>query len=174
MIRALLPVIALGAVAPAASPAQALAGRYYRQFSDKLVGGPYYRGEDIVEIVPVAADAAYFRIHLDYANGHVCGIYGVAQATGDRLVYRDPAHWGSNRSCRLTIRRDGKRLRIDDGEQSCSAYCGARGTLSEVSLPFASRRKIRYMKRLKASHEYRVSLAEWRTGKPKMDFWKAS
>jgi len=99
----------------------------------------------------------------------MCAITGVARAEGDALVYRDPRPaFGKDGRCVLTIRRAGKSLSIDDGElTSCSpGYCGVRGTLSGVTLPYASKRAIRYLPRLKASAQYRAALAEWRTGKP--------
>ncbi len=164
-----LPLLATGAAAP--DPAQTLAGRYYKQSQLRIVGfeSKPYTGEDIVEIVPVAPRAAYVRVHLDYDNGHMCAITGVARAEGDALVYRDPrpAFLKYGR-CVLTIRRAGKSLSIDDGElTSCSPEnCGVRGTLSGVTLPYASKRAIRYLPRLKASSQYRDALTEWRTGKP--------
>ena len=165
----ILPLLATGASAP--DPAQTLAGRYYKQSQLHIVGyeSEPYTGEDIVEIVPIAPRAAYVRVHLDYDNGHMCAIYGVARAEGAALVYRDPRPaFREYGRCVLTIRRAGKSLSIDDGELTrCSpGYCGVRGTLSGVTLPYASKRPIRYMPRLKASREYRNALAEWRTGKP--------
>jgi len=145
-------------------PAQALAGRYYHQFVDGLVTGEKYRGEDIVEIVPVAPNAAYFRIHLDYYNGHTCSISGVARTEQQALVYRDPEKQYDGTVCVLRISRAGKSLSIDDGEQSCKSACGARGSLSAVTLPYSSKRPIRYLTRLKASDQYRFAIAEWRKG----------
>jgi len=162
-----LPLLATGASAP--DPAQNLAGRYYRQFPNAMVDGSQYTGEKIVEIVPVAPRVAYVRVHLDYYNGHVCAITGVARAEGNALVYRDPRPTlGKYGRCVLTVRRVGKSLLIDDGElASCGPrYCGARGTLNGVTLPYVSKRAIRYLPRLKASSQYRDALAEWRTGKP--------
>ena len=165
MPRSILGLIAasmlLAADRPRADPAQSLAGRYYSQFADGLVTGERYTGENIVEIVPVAPHAAYVRLHLDYYNGHTCGIYGVAISKGDSLTYRDPKQ--ESTGCILTVRRLGKSLSIDDGARSCSSYCGARGSLSRVTLPYASKRPIRYLARLKQSRQYGDALKEWRT-----------
>src|SRR5215218_7625700 len=79
----------LAADQPQADPAQALAGRYYSQFPNALVSGEKYTGENIVEVVQVAPRAAYVRVHLDYYNGHTCGLNGVAKSQGDALVVRD-------------------------------------------------------------------------------------
>jgi hypothetical protein len=78
-LGALSPLL-LATTASTLDPAHALAGRYYRQFPDALVGGEKYTGEDVVEIVPVAAGAAYVRLHLDYYNGHTCALSGIAKA----------------------------------------------------------------------------------------------
>ena len=151
---------------PIADPAQSLAGRYFSQFADGLVTGEKYTGEDIVEIVPVAPGAGYVRVHLDYYNGHTCGIYGVATAKGDALVYYDSKpNFESARGCILTVRRAGSSLLVDDEGGSCSSYCGARGTLSRVDLPYKSKRPIRYLTLLKQSSEYRDALTEWRSRK---------
>lgn len=157
----------LAADRPIADPAQLLAGRYFSQFANGLVTGEKYTGEDIVEIVPVAPRAAYVRVHLDYYNGHTCGIYGVATAQADALVYRDSKpNFESAGGCVLTVRRAGKTLSIDDGRNSCSSYCGARGTLSRVNLPYKSKRPIRYLPRLKQSSEYHDALTQWQVSKP--------
>lgn len=172
--------LALSAAACAAVaadvPSSALAGRYYRQFLNSFVSGEKYTGEHIVEIVPVTANAAYVRIHLDYYNGHSCTIQGIAQSEGDTLVYRDPSPAFDEfrgKRCVLKLRRAGKSLSIDDGEGTCLRYCGARGTLSRVSLPYGSKRPIRYIRTIKASEEYKAALIEWRTGKP-YEPWKQS
>lgn len=157
----------LAAAAPAVpGPVHQLAGRYYKQFQDGLVSGEKYTGEDIVEVVPVTSTAAYLRIHLDYYNGHQCGISGIATATADSLVYRAPREPSEDRPCVLTVHRNGKVLAIDDQGGSCSGYCGARGTLSDVTLPFASKRQIKYLTRLKASEQYRRAMDEWRKEHP--------
>ena len=163
-LAALVP-LALGASRATPDPAQALAGRYYHQFADGLVTGGKYTGEDIVEIVPVAPNAAYFRIHLDYYNGHTCSISGVAQTERQALVYRDSEKQNDGTVCILRITRAGKSLSIDDGEQSCKSACGARGSLSAVTLPYSSKRPIGYLARLKASDQYRFAIAEWRERK---------
>ena len=168
-----LSPLLLAAAKTSADPAQALSGRYYRQFPNAFVSGEKYTGEHIVEIVPVAHGAAYFRIHLDYYNGHSCTIYGIARVEEDALVYRDPSPDHEGGPCVLELKRSGNSLSIDDGQATChSSHCGMRGSFSNVSLPFSSKRPIGYMARLKASREYRWALDEWRTGTPIEDQWK--
>lgn len=165
-MRTLLILAALVTLAPVptSDSAQQLAGRYYNQFPDGLVTGEKYTGENIVEIVPVASGAAYVRLHLDYYNGHTCALAGVAHSVGDALVYQSKDDW-DDQTCVLKIRRTGKSLSIDDNGDTCKGYCGARGSLSGVQLPFASKRPIRYLARLKRSPQYAAAIAEWRKGK---------
>lgn len=159
LLLMLLPLlVAAGPAAP--DPALQLAGRYYRQFPDAMMDGTKYRGEDIVEIVPVGPRAAYVRGHFDFANAHVCAISGIAEAAGATLVYKDAAHYGA--PCVLTVSRSGKSLRFDDNGGTCSAYCGARGSLSELEVPYGSKRAITYISRLKNSREYRAAMDAWR------------
>ena len=160
----------LAADQPHPDPAQVLAGRYYSQFPDALVSGEKYTGENIVEVVPVASHAAYVRVHLDYFNGHTCGLYGVAKSYGDALVFRDLKQDLENQVCVLTVRRVGKSLSLDDGGGTCRSYCGARGSLSQVELPYGNKRPIRYLRRLKQSPQYRDALTEWQTGKRPQEF----
>ncbi|MGI4733354.1 MAG: hypothetical protein ACRYFW_16660 [Janthinobacterium lividum] len=155
---------ALAAPAPS-TPVAALAGRYSHHFTDRLVDGTAYPADDVAEIVPINATHAYVRFALDFANGHSCSLAGIAAASGDALVYVEPADKaveGVGR-CTLAIRRDGDRLAWTDGG-SCAAYCGARGTFRTGDLPWASHRPISYLARLRTSREYRDALTEWRTG----------
>lgn len=138
-----------------------MAGVYKRRFQNAMVSGETYTSEDVVEIVKVTADTAYVRAHLDYANGHSCGIYGIARRDGDGLTYRNPVG-SENRECRLHVALQGKSLLIDDDGGSCFNYCGVRGTLSKVQLPAASKRPIRYMARLLKSEEYKAAMDEYR------------
>ena len=161
--RGALGPLLLATTASTLDPAQALAGRYYRQFPDALVGGQKYTGENIIEIVPVATGAAYIRLHLDYYNGHICALSGVAEAKGAALVFDDGGQDGDH--CVLRIERSGPSLRLDDTAGRCSDYCGARGTLTNVRLPYSSKRPIRYLARLKGSTQYRHALADWHKDK---------
>ncbi len=165
-LAAFAPLALLAAAGPV-DPATLLAGRYCEQFPNALVSGEKYTGENIVEIVPIAPRAAYVRLNLDFFNGHKCGIYGIATAQGDALVYREASEPSpGERRCTLSIKRQGAKLAWDDDGGTCTAYCGARGKLSNSSIAYASKRPIRYLPRLKASSQYRDALTEWRTGKP--------
>jgi hypothetical protein len=157
------------AATPTADVAPELAGRFYTQFPDMFMTGEKYVGENVVEIVPVGPRAAYLNLRLDYANGHQCELSGLARQEGHALVLRAGSE-GGGPACVLRVYRDGKSLMIDDSkgsgtDGSCQQYCGARGTLSKVTMPFASKRPIRYMPRLKASQDYRAAVEDYNRGR---------
>jgi hypothetical protein len=161
----LLPLLAIGAAPASVDPVKAVAGRYSVTFPDAFVSGEEYTGENIVEIVPVSPRAAYVRVATDWYNGHSCSLWGVAVAEGDRLVYHDPDKDSSadHGQCILSIRRVGRSLRLNDEDRSgCYArYCGARGSFTNVDLPFSSRRRITYEGKLKASRQFKEAMAAW-------------
>lgn len=166
-----MAVLAAGTIAGAASaaliagPAQDLAGRYGKHHAIGMVHEPAIAVDDVVEIVPVAPDAAYVRLRLHFFNGHICSLSGVATAEGNALVYREPEEADQPRRCTLRIERAGSELRLSDGGGSCWSYCGARGSLDGITLPWRSRRTITYMDRLRASDSYKWAIEEWRTGR---------
>ena len=165
-ILALVPL--LSAAAPVVyNPVAAMAGRYSQHFRNGTVEGERYWSDDVVEIVPVDTRHAYVRVVTNFFNGHVCSLSGIAQAEGEALVYRDLAPADSiGRRCVLTFRHAGRNLGFDDGDGGCKAYCGLRGGFNQSTLPWASKRPITYMARLKSSKVYRDALTEWKTGRP--------
>jgi hypothetical protein len=54
---------------------------------------------------------------------------------------------------------DDREVRLLDPDNSCQAYCGARGHVDGAAFPRSARRPIRYLDRLKRSTEYRESIA---------------
>ena len=158
----LIGLLSAGAAAP--SPVTELAGRYSSHFKNGFVTGEKYESDDILEIVPVDATHAYFRFDLQFYNGHSCSLQGIAHAVGNTLAYREAPTGVDEKRCTLTIARKGAKLGWDDGDDTCRAYCGARGSFSEGSLPWSSKRPITYMARLKGSSEYKSALAEWKKG----------
>jgi len=148
-----------------------MAGVYKTRFNNALIGGETYASENILEIVPVRAAAAYFRIHLEFYNGHECAISGVAKVNGDTLVYRGPDDI-DNHPCVLSLRRARDGVHIYEGENGAcrNQTCGARGGYGfkpdgAADFPVTSRRPIRYLPRLLASDEYLKAVKEY-AGRP--------
>lgn len=134
---------------------QALAGVYKHRFRNALASGEAYDSEDIIELVPHSATHLYVRIELAFYNGHSCSLSGMARQQGQRFVYTEPADRPGDAPCQLTLWREGGQLKLSDGEGSCSAHCGARGSLRRYEIPMSRQRPIRYLPRLLASPEYR-------------------
>jgi hypothetical protein len=120
-----------------------LAGRYTHSFGNGDVSGAHYRTTDELEIVARDRTHAMFDIQLNFFNGHECSLGGEAILEGSALVYRsaEPPTPGEP-LCMLRIWRDGARLRWTDGDNSCKAYCGARGSFMEGSMAWSSRRPL--------------------------------
>jgi hypothetical protein len=167
-LAALMLALALPAVAAAPGLPAALAGVYKHRFANADVQGDHYTSEDILEIVPVDGDAAYVRLHLDFYNGHICDISGVARQAGESLVYDGPADT-DGKPCRLTLasRGDGVHIFEDENGSCRNQTCGARGGYGfkadgPPDFTPAQRRTIRYLPRLEASAEYKAALDEYR------------
>lgn len=136
-----------------------LAGVYKHTRMLGQLDGPDFRAEDVLEIVKLSGGKAYFRTRLLFYNGHSCSLYGVADAGVGGLVYRKRVNEGGE--CVLTIRVDGARLVFADEDNVCQLnFCGMRGRFNGNGFDLAGRRRIRYLKRLKASSEFADAMAE--------------
>ncbi|MBR7747082.1 hypothetical protein [Undibacterium baiyunense] len=140
-------------------------GVYKERFENALVSGEKYQSEDIIEIVPYSADSIYFRISLQFYNGHSCGIYGIAKYSENTFIYRSGDEQTEQRICTLKISADEKALRITDrltqtSASTCSAYCGARGSLGKYDVSLDKKRKIRYMPIILKSRQYTEAVDE--------------
>ena len=85
----------------------ALAGVYKRTFENGNIDGGKYQSENILEIVKVSPSAAYVRTHLEFFNGHVCNIWGVAKVEGDALVYHGETN-SQGKACMLSVKIGGR------------------------------------------------------------------
>lgn len=174
-----LPVLAAPAApaAPAAEdPAGAIEGVYKRRFMNTINAGPdrpaeRYLAEDVVEFVREDADHVYLRAHLEFANGHMCGVWGIAQREGEDFVYRQQQSVvPGEAACTLRVKVTPGNILLDDrdaaGTATCRAQCGARGSLSGYSIERKARRPIRYMNRVKESRQYREAVHEYQGMQP--------
>jgi len=155
----------LGAGASHADPAAdkligEIEGVYKHRFQNGLVTGEKYESEDVVEIVRVDPDRIYVRAELQFFNGHECSISGIAKYDGGKFVYDAPAD-PDTPACHFQVGVDGKAIRFGDADGACRASrCGARGGLDGYTIGRDSKRRIRYMDRLKASTEYKQAVSE--------------
>ena len=126
-----------------------------------MTSGPY-PSDNVLEIVPVGAEAAYFRTQLEFANGHECNFSGVADLSGSSLVYRDP-----EQQCELHLDVTSGKIAFDDKGGHCREQsCGARGGYSGVTFDLKARRPIGYMQKLLTSQEYLDAVKAYRAGHP--------
>jgi hypothetical protein len=134
-------------------------GVYKTRSANQLVDGQAYTSEDILELVRVTNDAAYFKTHLEFYNGHTCDLHGIARYTQAGIfVFKSTAEPPAEDapSCRLQIQVTDKEIKFLDPDNSCKdGNCGMRGSFADAAFPRTARRAIRYMDRLKNSEDYK-------------------
>jgi len=135
-------------------------GVYKSRFKNGLVDGSTFESENILELVPVRPGTVYFRTHLEFYNGHLCDLSGLASWRRAGVFLYEATALDESPPCRLRIAVTEKEVRFEDVDQTCKVYCGARGTFDGQGFPRSARREIRYLERLKASREYREALGE--------------
>lgn len=168
----LAPAFSEAADNPTAALIKELQGVYKFRFINGLVTGEKYQSEDIVEIVPFDDSHIYIRAHLDFANGHQCSIWGIAGYDNGAFVYHEPEETSSGRPpCSLKISTTEKNLVLTDIDgttelSTCRWHCGARGSFSNYSIARSSKRRIRYIERLKASSQYLEAVEAFKNQSP--------
>jgi hypothetical protein len=169
-----LAAIAAAGMLALSSPALAagvdidsLAGVYKTQFKNGNIDGNKYDSEDILEIVKVSPTAAYVRTHLEFFNGHVCNIWGVANAEDAALVYRAREKNVQGNLCVLSVRLVRGRVTLEDKEGHCAiGTCGNRGMYNSTTFDLKRKRPIRYLDVLTKSDQYKDAVDE-HDGKPR-------
>ena len=166
MKRALVVAAAFGccAATSASSPVTALAGRYSHHFKNGDIDGDTGWSDDVLEIVPIDPAHAYFKLSLQFFNGHNCSLNGVATAMGDTLDFSRTSDQFNGATCHMSLYRSGDVVRMDDHHGSCQSTCGSRGGYRNATLSWKSRRRISYMALLKRSDDYQKAINEWKTG----------
>jgi hypothetical protein len=155
-LAALLALFAAGTAtgAGAAFTTAELAGRYTHSFRNGLVSGESFTTTDTLVIVPTDARHAMFDINLNFFNGHVCSLSGIARLEGQRLVYREAARLPEDPPCVLRFWRQGARLRWTADNNSCRTYCGARGSFTDGGMAWSSRRPLSRATRARLLREF--------------------
>ena len=140
-----------------------LAGLYTNGFMNGRIDGSKYWSDDVLEVVKLSPSTAYFRVHLQFFNGHQCGMWGVADVEGRSLTYRQPGT-----QCVLGITMANGKIAFNDKDGQCRAIsCGMRGMYAGQSFQLSTRRPISYMPKLLASSQYLDALEEYRARRGK-------
>lgn len=150
----------------AASEIRKIEGVYKYRFVNGYVDGKKCESEDIIEIVGYQPDSIYFRVELNFANYHSCGIYGIAKFSEGYFLYKEKHGLITGNTCAIKISSDAKNLKITDmvdknSESTCHYYCGARGSLSHYDIDIKKKRKIRYLPIILKSNQYRAAVDEY-------------
>lgn len=166
-----LVIAGLVASSPVDVTPAAISGVYNARHEAYMADGQRYAAEDILEIVKVSDTTAYFRLHLEFNNGHMCDLSGVGDFIAEAMVYRGPLNSRGD-PCNLSFSANAEGIVLTDANSACrDISCGARGGYGhgqEASFKFSQRRPIRYLARLKASKEYAGALREYRkTNEPR-------
>jgi hypothetical protein len=118
--------------------------------------------EDILEIVKVTENIIYFKFHLEFFNGHICSMFGIAYYIGNNaFLFKDetfPFEDDEGRRCNLKIIVTAQNIELIDNYGCRSSYCGTRGGINGQSFKRKTRRPIKYMKLLKSSADYQQSI----------------
>jgi hypothetical protein len=142
-----------------------IAGVYKKQFKNGNISGDKYHSEDILEIVKVSPTTAYVKTHLEFFNGHVCNIQGVADLEGAALVFHGPDTI-EGKPCELRVQVERGKITLNDNDGYCAiGTCGNRGMYNGTVFELKRRRTIRYMDILLKSDDYKTAIAE-HDGKP--------
>lgn len=138
-----------------------IAGVYKKQFRNGNISGDKYQSEDILEIVKVSPATAYVKTHLEFFNGHVCNIRGIADLEAGALTYHGPDNI-EGKPCELSVKIVGGKVTLNDKEGHCAiGTCGNRGMYNGTAFELKRRRTIRYMDILLKSDDYKTALKEY-------------
>ncbi len=135
-----------GVNASLAAEINALAGRYSMssQYCTQYKGGKFAAcsrsQRDCMLIKPDSKSTLHLEIYSSQADGHSCGVNGLAQIEEGRIIYRDTD--AQNREWVFEIVDSGEFLIIKNtstpGHQS--PFCGAHASLNGLKFPKASKR----------------------------------
>ncbi len=138
-----------------------VAGVYKHRFVNGDVSGNRFTSEDVFELVKLSPRTAYFRIHAEFYNGHMCALWGVADLEPDALTYHgQPNFEGHPCVLKFSVNKDGV-ITNDVGGFCRLESCGARGGYgygNAVSSSFKARRSIRYLPRILQSWQYAAAV----------------
>jgi hypothetical protein len=144
-----------------------IAGVYKHYVDIEFVNpSPVSREEDILEVVPISDVAAYVKIRTWFTNGHRCKYQGVFEykASEELISVSKPPGVGDD-LCVLKMTVDDRKIRFFDVspiDYTCQRYCGSRGLLTATDFDHKSKRRIRYLPRLKNSDEHLEAIKDYK------------
>ena len=148
MRRRFVLALALAALAPALALAGdgsldigRLEGVYRKRMPNGDSAGAKYTTTDVLKLVRLDRGAAYFDIALNFFNGHMCELSGIAKAESGALVYRGATGIGDE-ICELAIKPARGRIGFVDAGQRCRSTCGARGGYDGAWFSIAGRQRM--------------------------------
>lgn len=170
----ILPAVA--AQASALKMIKDIEGVYKQRFTNAMItpgkapleADQFFQSENIIEVMRHDDQHIYLRAELNFYNGHTCSIYGIARFQKNAFVYRAPALSAENtQACTLTVTHTADSLRISDrvqhdGPATCRAYCGVRGSLSDLIFYNKTKRPIRYQDRIAKSRQYQTAVFKFK------------
>ena len=139
----------------------------YKHYADiEFVNpSPPSRVEEILEVVPISNIAAYVKIRTWFTNGHRCKYQGIFEykASDELIAVSKP--YSRDNICVLKMTVDAEKIRFFDESPvpyTCQSYCGSRGQLTATDFSNKSKRRIRYLPRLKNSDEYLEAVRDYK------------
>ena len=170
MKRRLVLALALAALAPAAALAGdgsvdvgKLEGVYRKRMPNGDSAGAKYTTTDVLRLVRLDKGAAYFDIALNFFNGHMCELSGIARAESGALVYRGATGVGDE-ICELAIKPARGRIGFADADQRCRSTCGARDGYDGAWFSIAGRQRMSARERRKILADARDEIEAHRAG----------
>jgi hypothetical protein len=116
--------------------------------------------ENILEIVRYGETSAYMRTRLHFTNGHLCGLFGIAEVEGDQLVYRSASERDTSSQCILALTIGSGTIVFED-KAECQLHCGFRGGFTSAEFKRSHRRPIAYLDRIRKSRQYQEAVEEY-------------
>jgi uncharacterized protein len=91
--------------------------------------------DDCLALVPRKDGGFDLSIDSMHANAHMCSIRGRVRGDGDVLALEAGSTGDDESACALRIHIEQGELRIEDPDDACQSFCGARGHLGGLRFP---------------------------------------
>ena len=119
---------------------------------------PPARYEEILEIVPINEVGVYVKIRTWFTNAHKCAYEGVFEYKASKEFIAVTEAYPGAGACVLKLDISKDKVKFHElspaSSFACQSYCGSRGSLTATDFDHKSKRRIRYLARLKSSDEY--------------------